>query len=111
MHNEIGTWAASSLNATRYPIWQILLGIDSGHFLWAGLIITLMVYNGFRWLLTTNIAPMRDAEDRGQFTPALIEYRVWLPFHRVTNYLYWVSLVVGLYTFLALMTVRVYKVW
>jgi uncharacterized protein YjbI with pentapeptide repeats len=105
------TSAADVLKQRTYPIWQILLGIDSGNYAWTMLICLLIVYNGLKWFLTTSIAPMRDAEERSHVTPALPEYRVFLSLHRVVSLLYWVSLATATYTAWTMITQPVIKFW
>lgn len=104
-------WTAVELRSRRYPVWQLLLGIDSKQRSWTALMLLLLVYNGLKWFLTIAVAPMRDAEERSQMTPAKIEYihLVWL--HVIVSALYWLSLVVAVYTFTKYMLTPVYKVW
>jgi hypothetical protein len=105
------TPAADALTRRTYPVWQILLGIDSGNYAWTMLICLLIVYNGLKWFLTTSIAPMRDAEERSHVTPALPEYRVFLSLHRVVSLLYWVSFATAAYTAWTMISQPVIKFW
>lgn len=108
---DFGGWLAETVKERRYPIWKILLGIDTGQYLWTLLICLLLAYNGAKWLLTTNIAPMRDAEDRSRVTPAKLEYQAYFRLHQLISWLFWLSSAVAVYSFLSLMTQPVYKFW
>jgi hypothetical protein len=102
---------AGSLRARHYPLWQIVLGLDTGRFGWTILVVTLFIFNGLRWFLTITVAPMRDAEERGFVTPAVLDYRFLIPLHRIASTLFWVSFAAGVWTFLEWMTMPVYKFW
>jgi hypothetical protein len=104
-------WTAIELRSRRYPVWKLLLGLDSRQWSWTVLVLLLFVYNGFKWFLTTTVAPMRDAEERSQMTPAKVEYLPLVKFHALTSVLYWLSLGVAVYTFTNYMLTPVYKVW
>jgi hypothetical protein len=108
---DVGTLAAGAMEERRYPIWKILLGIDTGQLGWALLLSLLLVYNGLRWFLTTNVAALRDAEERSHVTPAKVDYFAFGPLHRVVEWLFWLSLASGTYTFFQWMTTPVYKFW
>lgn len=104
-------WLAGHVHQHRYPLWQVVLGIDSHRIGWTILVCVLFVYNGLRWFLTITVAPMRDAEERSFITPARIEYRFLVPLHRVAAMLFWVSLAAGAWSFWQWMTLPVYKLW
>jgi hypothetical protein len=108
--NDVESLAAG-VRDRRYPVWMILLGVDTGELGWTLLISLLLVYNALRWFLTTNVAHLRDAEDRSQVTPAKVDYVAFGPFHRAVEWLFWLSLLSGTYTFIRWMTTPVYKFW
>ena len=111
LKTDLNLVIAGTIQERRYPVWKILLRMDTGQYGWTLLICLLFLYNGLKWFLTTTVAPMRDAEERSHVTPARPEYMVLLPLHRVVSALFWVSLTVGLYTFYQWMTSPVYKLW
>jgi uncharacterized protein YjbI with pentapeptide repeats len=79
----------------RY-VWQLVLGVDSGFFT-SVLIVTLLVYNGTRAVLTYKVARLRYEEEQTGFTPGVWRYW-WLWWaHRVSSYLLYVSIASGLY--------------
>ena len=109
--NDSRRFLAGSLRAKRYPLWQIVLGLDTRRFGWTILVVTLFIFNGLRWFLTITVAPMRDAEERGFVTPAILDYRFLIPLHRIASTLFWVSFAAGVWTFLEWMAMPVYKFW
>jgi hypothetical protein len=108
---HVGEILFQSIAERRYPVWKMLLGVDTGNYTWTALICLLLVYNGAKWVMTVLIAPMRDAEDRGQRTPPMLEYEALRRTHLVVSTLYWLSLVTAIYSFAALLTAPVYKFW
>lgn len=111
LREDTSKYVAGEVKSRRYPIWQILLGIDQRDVVLTTLFVLLLIYNGMKWFLTTTVAPMREVEDRSQITPAKPEYEALLIGHRVVATLYWLSLGVGLFGFWTWMTVPVYKLW
>jgi uncharacterized protein YjbI with pentapeptide repeats len=111
VRQHVGEILLQSVREHRYPVWKILLGVDTGAYGWTVLICLLLVYNGARWLMTVLVAPMRDFEDRGQRTPARVEYQALMPIHHVVSTLYWLSFATAIYNFTALLTAPVYKFW
>lgn len=111
LREDVAKLAPDSMHDRRYPIWKILLGIDTGELGWTLLISLLFVYNALRWFLTTNVAPLRDAEERSSITPAKAEYISFKPLHLAVQWLFWLSFGSGVYTFFGWMTMPVYKFW
>jgi hypothetical protein len=111
LKREIETLASTEVHRRAYPIWKILLGIDTGDVGWTLLISLLVVYNALKWFLTTNVAPMRDIEERSHVTPARFEYVAFAPAHHAVTWLFWLSVGSGAFTFFQWMTTPVYKFW
>lgn len=59
----------SSEGWRQVPLWQLVVGAESGSMFWA-LSVTLIIYNMLRWMLTRAVAPLRDEEERSGMSPA-----------------------------------------
>ena len=78
---------------------ELLLGLDQG-ILSALLIAVLLLYNVLRCVLTYFVGPLREEEERTDFTPSWKGFNgyAWLwRTHRVASVLFWVSIASGLY--------------
>jgi hypothetical protein len=108
---HVGDIVLQSIAERRYPVWKVLLGVDTGNYASTLLICLLLVYNAGKWLMTVSVAPMRDAEDRVQRTPARMEYQALMPAHRIVSILYWLSFGTAIYDLAVLLATPVYKFW
>jgi hypothetical protein len=111
VRQNLARWIVASAELREFPVWKVLLALDTQQIAWTVLICLLAFYNGAKYLLTTIIAPMRDAEDRSQVTPAKVEYRTMIVPHYVVSTLFWLSTGAGIYGFSGLMMQSVYKFW
>jgi uncharacterized protein YjbI with pentapeptide repeats len=102
---------ATSVAQSRWKIWQVLLGLDAGNYYGAGLIVTLMLYNMCKWVLTTTVAPLRDLEDRSHTSPSRAEYYPLRRIDWVVSRLFWISLITGIVGFIVLLGHNVYIFW
>ena len=75
-----------------YYVWQLLLGVDQGAYLWL-LAIALITYNLIRAVLTRSVGPLRDEEERTGYAPALKSYLWLFDLHRAASVLIWVATV------------------
>jgi uncharacterized protein YjbI with pentapeptide repeats len=102
---------ASTISHSRWKIWQILLGVDTGSYLATAFIIVFIFYNGLRWFLTVTVAPLRDLEERSHTTPSRAEY-YWLRRPNwVVSGLFYLSWIAGLAGLIGLMRHTVYIFW
>lgn len=55
-------------HSQKMPVWQVLMAMYRGPWMMI-LAVVIIVYNAVRWLLTRQVAGMRDAEERSGFSP------------------------------------------
>jgi hypothetical protein len=66
----------------EYSIWQVLIGVDRSPAYWL-LAVTLILYNLGRVVLTFNVGPLREEEERSGYAPALHGFRGYLWLFRI----------------------------
>lgn len=78
-------------NCEEWAVWEVLIGVDRGVSYWL-LVVSLILYNTSRGLLTWKVGLLRDEEERSGYSPAWEDYG-WLAWpHRAVRVLLFVSL-------------------
>jgi uncharacterized protein YjbI with pentapeptide repeats len=73
------------------PVWKVLLRWGESTPWPAILALALIAYNVGIYILVTNVASLRDEEERSGFSPALADYLDLVRIHRLVNLLFFVS--------------------
>jgi uncharacterized protein YjbI with pentapeptide repeats len=91
--------------------WRVFLGLDQGHWGPLVLLVLLAVFNATRYYLLTNVAPLREAEERSQITPARSEYINLYRLHLFTEVLQWIAIGVSVRNLWRWAHVDVVRLW
>lgn len=83
----------------EWKIYEIIIGLDKGLIYWI-LVVSLLIYNIFRIILTRSVGILVDEESRSGYTPALGTYQPWshgylklMPLHYTVMMFFWISVV------------------